>query len=49
MYINGYDIILASIGGLLIGIATTANLYLKGRITGFSGIYYSIITLDLVK
>lgn len=36
----------AIIGGLLIGIATTLHLALKGRITGISGIFYSIITCD---
>jgi uncharacterized membrane protein YedE/YeeE len=32
------------VGGTLIALATTANLYLKGRITGFSGIFYGVIT-----
>jgi hypothetical protein len=43
---NQYDIANAIIGGLLIGVATTLHLLVKGRITGFSGIYYSLVTLD---
>lgn len=43
---NEYDIANAFIGGLLIGAATTVHLLIKGRITGFSGIYYSLVTLD---
>ena len=31
-------------GGILIGIATTIHLWLKGRITGMSGIFYGFIT-----
>lgn len=34
--------ILASIGGFLIALSTTINLYLKGRVTGFSGIVYAL-------
>jgi len=43
---NQYDIANALIGGLLIGVATTFHLLIKGRITGFSGIYYSLVTMD---
>lgn len=34
--------ILASIGGFLIAVSTSLNLYLKGRITGNSGIVYAL-------
>jgi len=34
------------IGGLLIGIASTIHLLLKGRVTGMSGIFNGMITLD---
>lgn len=44
---NASDIGLAVIGGVLIGIATSIHFLLKGRVTGFSGIVYSIITFDL--
>lgn len=38
-----YDCILYPIiGGVLIAIASSLNLYLKGRITGFSGIIYNL-------
>jgi len=44
---NASDIGLGVIGGVLIGIATSIHFLLKGRVTGFSGIVYSIITFDL--
>jgi len=34
-----FEIILATVGGLLIGFSTSFHLTLKGRITGMSGIY----------
>jgi len=37
-----HDYILASLGGLLIAVASTTNLLLKGRVTGFSGILYEL-------
>lgn len=43
---NGTDIGLAVIGGALIGIATSIHYVVKGRVTGFSGIMYSISTYD---
>lgn len=43
---NEYDIANAIIGGLLIGAATTFHFLFKGRITGFSGIYYSLVTME---
>ena len=33
-------------GGLLIGISSTLNLYLYGRITGLSGAFNSLIKYD---
>ena len=44
--INMFDIYLASLGGLIIGIATTIHYLFLGKATGFSGIYFSIITFD---
>ena len=46
MIINLKDIYLAAAGGLIIGIATSIHYLLKGRVTGFSGIFYSLITFD---
>lgn len=43
---NADDVYLALIGGCLIGIATSIHYLLMGRVTGFSGIYYSLITFD---
>lgn len=44
---NATDIGLAVIGGALIGIATSLHYVIKGRVTGFSGILFSIVTYDL--
>jgi uncharacterized membrane protein YedE/YeeE len=38
--------VFAIIGGVLIALATSVNLLLKGRITGMSGIFWSLIHLD---
>lgn len=46
MNFNQKDIMLAAAGGLLIGVATSLHYLVKGRVTGFSGIYYSLITAD---
>lgn len=35
----------AAIGGLLLGLATTLNYALRGRVTGMSGMIYGILTL----
>lgn len=43
---NSDDVYLALIGGCLIGVATSIHYMLMGRVTGFSGIYYSLITFD---
>lgn len=44
--LNMDDIKLASFGGLLIGLATTIHYLFLGKVTGFSGVYYSIVTFD---
>lgn len=36
----------AVLGGALIAIATSLNLLMKGRITGMSGIFFGVITMD---
>ena len=33
-------------GGLLISLSTSLHLLTKGRVTGMSGIFYSLISLD---
>ena len=40
------QVIYALIGGALIALATTGNLWLKGRITGFSGALFSVLSLN---
>ena len=36
------DMIMATIGGLIIGLSTSIHLKLKGRITGMSGILFGL-------
>ena len=43
---SGSDFGFALLGGFLIALATSLHLFLKGRITGMSGIFYSLITFD---
>lgn len=40
------QIIFASIGGLLLGVATSFNYIVRGKVTGMSGIVYGIISLN---
>lgn len=37
----------AIFGGFLIALSTSLHLYLKGRVTGMSGIFWSLITFEL--
>lgn len=46
VYWNQYDVYNALIGGFLMGITTSLHLVIKGRITGFSGIFFSIFTYE---
>ena len=46
MYWNSDDIILSILGGILLSFACTINYMLRGRITGYSGIYYEVITFN---
>lgn len=36
----------AAIGGLLLGLATSLNYIIRGKVTGMSGIAYGIISLN---
>jgi hypothetical protein len=36
----------AALGGLLLGIATSINYMFRGKVTGMSGIVYSIISFN---
>ncbi len=40
------DAVFGLIGGFLISFSTSFHLLLKGRVTGMSGIFYSLITYD---
>lgn len=44
--ISGSDAGFAILGGILIALSTSAHLWLKGRITGMSGIFFALITLE---
>jgi uncharacterized membrane protein YedE/YeeE len=43
---NTIDIATAILGGILISLATTIHLALKGRVTGFSGILFGLLSLE---
>lgn len=40
------QILFASVGGLLLGLATSLNYILRGKVTGMSGIAYGIVSLN---
>lgn len=44
--VNGFDYGMATIGGILISLASCFNLFFKGRITGMSGILYGFLTFN---
>jgi uncharacterized protein len=44
--LSSSDAGMAVLGGILIGISSTIHLLMMGRVTGFSGIFYSLITFD---
>lgn len=46
MRVEPTELLLALAGGLLISLATSLHLYLKGRITGMSGIMAGVIQKD---
>lgn len=41
-----YNILFAVIGGALLSLATSFHLYVKGRITGMSGIFFGLISYE---
>jgi hypothetical protein len=43
---DGNAIVFASIGGLLLGLATSLNYAIRGKVTGMSGIVYGILSLN---
>lgn len=46
MILNSNDILLALLGGILIGFSVTLMLLFSGRVTGISGIAYRFLTLS---
>lgn len=46
VYFDGNAIIFAALGGILLGIATSLNYIVRGKVTGMSGIAYGIISLN---
>lgn len=43
---DGNAVICAATGGLLLGLATSLNYIIRGKVTGMSGIFYGIISLN---
>lgn len=43
---NPDQIIFAAVGGILLGIATSINYVIRGKVTGMSGIVYGIVSLN---
>lgn len=39
-------ILCAALGGILLGVATSANYILRGKVTGMSGIVFGIVSLN---
>lgn len=39
-------IIFAAVGGIILGLATSTNYIVRGKVTGMSGIVYGIVSLD---
>ena len=39
-------IIFAAVGGIILGLATSTNYIIRGKVTGMSGIVYGIVSLD---
>ncbi len=46
VYWNTQEVLQALIGGAFIALASTLNLYHYGRITGLSGMFYTVSTAD---
>ena len=46
VYFDSQYVLCAALGGLLLGIATSINYILRGKVTGMSGIVFGIITLN---
>jgi|JI9StandDraft_1071089.scaffolds.fasta_scaffold144263_1 hypothetical protein len=46
VYVNTGEYLYAVLGGLLLGVATSLNYILRGKVTGMSGIVYSIISIN---
>lgn len=46
VYTNSFEFSMAALGGLILSFTCILNLFLKGRITGISGIFYGAISLN---
>jgi hypothetical protein len=47
--ITGLEVGLAVLGGLLISASSSVNMLARGRITGCSGMFYSVLTISDAK
>lgn len=46
---EGNQILFASIGGLILGLATSLNYIIRGKVTGMSGIAYGVVSINKSK
>ena len=46
VYIDTTSLYYAAIGGALLGIATSLNFGLRGKITGMSGLMYTLVSFN---
>ena len=43
---DGQYVLCAALGGILLGVATSINYILRGKVTGMSGIVFGIISIN---
>ena len=43
---NSDQIIFAAVGGILLGLATSINYVIRGKVTGMSGIVFGIVSCN---
>ena len=43
---DGNQIIFAAVGGIILGVATSLNYIIRGKVTGMSGIVFGIVSVN---
>lgn len=46
VFVSASQYLYAALGGVLLGIATSLNYVMRGKVTGMSGIVYSLVSLN---